>query len=212
VLRAAGQTQTTQENIQDWLDLDEGDPGFQLLTEEEIAAVILFIFISTTCIIKFPIYLFSKYFLSFRTIVFFINPDYRLTRLTSPPINLDLRWFTVLQFRIRPLPFKSSPTHQTSYRSTQSTQVRRGQGNRAPIGSRVLQPATRGETVCTLKTFPPRNRKSFGGHSSRLTEGLHIVATPGGSRPTPWRRQCASSAHNYPTRRGRVLLGKFRIA
>jgi hypothetical protein len=35
-LRAAGETETTQENIQDWLQLDEGDPGFQLLTEEEI--------------------------------------------------------------------------------------------------------------------------------------------------------------------------------
>jgi hypothetical protein len=38
VLRAAGGTETTQANIQDWLELDEGDPGFQLLTEEEIAA------------------------------------------------------------------------------------------------------------------------------------------------------------------------------
>jgi uncharacterized protein YehS (DUF1456 family) len=35
VLRAAGETETTQENIQDWLQLDEGGPGFQLLTEEE---------------------------------------------------------------------------------------------------------------------------------------------------------------------------------
>jgi hypothetical protein len=40
VLRAAGETETTQESIQDWLQLDEGGPGFQLLTEEEIAAVI----------------------------------------------------------------------------------------------------------------------------------------------------------------------------
>jgi hypothetical protein len=31
VLRAAGETQTMQENIQDWLELDEGDPGFQPL-------------------------------------------------------------------------------------------------------------------------------------------------------------------------------------
>jgi hypothetical protein len=31
VLRAAGETETTQENIQDWLELDEGDPGFQFL-------------------------------------------------------------------------------------------------------------------------------------------------------------------------------------
>jgi hypothetical protein len=30
VLRAAGETETTQENMQDWLALD-GDPGFQLL-------------------------------------------------------------------------------------------------------------------------------------------------------------------------------------
>jgi hypothetical protein len=49
VLRAAGETETTLKNIQDWLELDEGDPTFQLLTEEEIAALIfLFIFISTT--------------------------------------------------------------------------------------------------------------------------------------------------------------------
>jgi hypothetical protein len=47
VLRAAGETETKQENIQDWLELDEGDPGFQLLREEEIAAAyILYIFSS----------------------------------------------------------------------------------------------------------------------------------------------------------------------
>jgi hypothetical protein len=44
VLRAAGETETTQEIIQDWLELDEErDPGFRLLTEEEIAAVIYFL-------------------------------------------------------------------------------------------------------------------------------------------------------------------------
>jgi hypothetical protein len=37
VLRAAGEAETTQEYTQDWLQLDEGDPGFQFLTEEEIA-------------------------------------------------------------------------------------------------------------------------------------------------------------------------------
>jgi hypothetical protein len=42
VLRAAGETEITQENIQDRLEL-EGDPGFQLLTEEGISAVFLFI-------------------------------------------------------------------------------------------------------------------------------------------------------------------------
>jgi hypothetical protein len=48
VLRAAGETETTQGNIRDWLQLDEGDPGFQLLTEEEIAAFfLLFMFFST---------------------------------------------------------------------------------------------------------------------------------------------------------------------
>jgi hypothetical protein len=44
VLSTAGGTQTTQENIQDWLELDEGNPGFQLLIEKEIAAVIFFYF------------------------------------------------------------------------------------------------------------------------------------------------------------------------
>jgi hypothetical protein len=44
VLRAAGETETTQGNIQDWLDLDEGGPRFLLLAEEEIASVIFFIY------------------------------------------------------------------------------------------------------------------------------------------------------------------------
>jgi hypothetical protein len=54
-----------QENIQDWLQLDEGDPGFQLLTEEETAAVIFFYLFSTalpSIIIKFSISLFCKFF------------------------------------------------------------------------------------------------------------------------------------------------------
>jgi hypothetical protein len=42
VLRAAAETDTTQGNIRDWLQLDEGDPGYQLLTREEIFAAILF--------------------------------------------------------------------------------------------------------------------------------------------------------------------------
>jgi hypothetical protein len=56
VLRAAGETETTQENIQDWLQLDEGDPGFQLLTEQEIAAVIFFYLLLSVLLIllKFP--------------------------------------------------------------------------------------------------------------------------------------------------------------
>jgi hypothetical protein len=63
VLRAAGETETTQENIRDWLQLDEGDPGFQLLTEEEFSADIFeLIYINITYIIKFFIYSFSKFF------------------------------------------------------------------------------------------------------------------------------------------------------
>jgi hypothetical protein len=34
LLRAAGETETTQEIIQDWLQLDVRGPGFQFLTEE----------------------------------------------------------------------------------------------------------------------------------------------------------------------------------
>jgi hypothetical protein len=70
-LRVAVESETAQENIQDWLQLDEGDPGFQLLTEEEISAVIFFIFIRTTYIIKFS----KLFFLSFRAISCFMNPD-----------------------------------------------------------------------------------------------------------------------------------------
>jgi hypothetical protein len=56
MLRAAGETETTQENIQPWLELDEGDPGFQLLTEEEIAAVIFFYLFPSALrsLLKFP--------------------------------------------------------------------------------------------------------------------------------------------------------------
>jgi hypothetical protein len=45
VLRADGESETEQENIQDWVQLDERDPEVQLLTEEEIAAVMFFLFI-----------------------------------------------------------------------------------------------------------------------------------------------------------------------
>jgi hypothetical protein len=65
VLRAAVETtETTQENIQDWLELDEGDPGFQLLTEEEIAAVIFLYLVSSALRISLnvSIYLFCKFF------------------------------------------------------------------------------------------------------------------------------------------------------
>jgi hypothetical protein len=58
VLRAAGETETTQENIRDWLELDEGDPGFQLLTNKEIAAVI-FLYLFSSAL---PILLISQLF------------------------------------------------------------------------------------------------------------------------------------------------------
>jgi hypothetical protein len=42
VLWAARGVETTQGNIEDWLQLDEGDSGLQLLAEEKIAAMIIF--------------------------------------------------------------------------------------------------------------------------------------------------------------------------
>jgi hypothetical protein len=79
VLRAAGETETTQENIQDWLELDEGDPG---QTEEEICSMIflLFLFNRTTSIIQISIYLFSKSFCCILRLSFA-----SLIRMTSPP-------------------------------------------------------------------------------------------------------------------------------
>jgi hypothetical protein len=65
VLRAAGETVTRQEYTQNWFELDEGDPGFQLVTEEEIAALMFFyLFLSVLPILsKFPfIYLQSFFF------------------------------------------------------------------------------------------------------------------------------------------------------
>jgi hypothetical protein len=48
VLRAAEETETRQGNIRDCLQLDEGDPDVQLLTEEEIDALIFYyLFLST---------------------------------------------------------------------------------------------------------------------------------------------------------------------
>jgi hypothetical protein len=60
-LRAAGETEIAQEHIQYWFELDEIDPGFQLLTKEKIATVIFFISIGITYIIKFTILLFFQF-------------------------------------------------------------------------------------------------------------------------------------------------------
>jgi hypothetical protein len=68
VLRAVGETETTQENIQDWLQLDEGDPGLQLLTEEEIAAVIFSIYLFSSALpilLNFPFIWFPSFFCFF---------------------------------------------------------------------------------------------------------------------------------------------------
>jgi hypothetical protein len=43
-LRTVGEIETTQENIQDWFELDQGDPELQFLTEEEIVSVIFLIY------------------------------------------------------------------------------------------------------------------------------------------------------------------------
>jgi hypothetical protein len=51
VLRAAGETETTQENIQDWLELHEGHPGFQLL---------VFLYFLNKCSIVIFFYFFSS--------------------------------------------------------------------------------------------------------------------------------------------------------
>jgi hypothetical protein len=76
VLRAAGVTETTQENIKDWLQLDERDPGFQLLAKEEITAVIFFIYFykALPILLNFPFICFLS-FLCFRAIFSFINLD-----------------------------------------------------------------------------------------------------------------------------------------
>jgi hypothetical protein len=62
----AGQleTETTQENIQDLFELNEGDPGFLLLTEEEIAVVIFFYLFSSALPISlnFPFICFISFF------------------------------------------------------------------------------------------------------------------------------------------------------
>jgi hypothetical protein len=82
VLRAAGETETSQENIQDWLELDEGDPGFQLLTEEEIVAVIFFICLFSSALrtlLNFTFISFKSFLvLSFASLIWVtpqLNPD-----------------------------------------------------------------------------------------------------------------------------------------
>jgi hypothetical protein len=72
VLRAVGETETTQENIQDWLQLDGGDPG--LASDRRNAAVTLFYLFSSALptILHFHV-LFSTFF--FWGYFYYINPD-----------------------------------------------------------------------------------------------------------------------------------------
>jgi hypothetical protein len=97
VLRAVGETESTQENIQDWLELDEGDPGFQLLTEKEISAVIYIVFLLFSSALPILSQFQCIYFvrLSFMSIFWFFNPDNRLILMTPDQINPDYRGFTV---------------------------------------------------------------------------------------------------------------------
>jgi hypothetical protein len=73
-MRAAGETETTQENIQDWLQLDEKDLGFLLLTEEFINLLSS----ALPRLLNFP------FFFVFCGYLFFIIPDYRLIRMNYP--------------------------------------------------------------------------------------------------------------------------------
>jgi hypothetical protein len=89
VLRAAGETETTQENIRDSLELDEGNHGFQLLTGRNCCSdIFLFIFVRTTYN-KFSIYLFSMGFLPIGLYVASLMFDYCLILKTCPPSNVD---------------------------------------------------------------------------------------------------------------------------
>jgi hypothetical protein len=94
VVRGAGKTETMQENIQDCLELDEGDPGFHLLVfllflNKGIRVIFLFSFISTT-----PLSLNCTFFVFqvlwvFRFNFRFINPD------VLPQIDPNYRGFTL---------------------------------------------------------------------------------------------------------------------
>jgi hypothetical protein len=79
VLREVGETETTQENIQDGLELDEGDPGFQLpviVLNKGSTVMLFYLFLSALPILlNFPFICFLSFFLSFRDIFCFINPD-----------------------------------------------------------------------------------------------------------------------------------------
>jgi hypothetical protein len=70
-LRAAGETETTQENNKDWLELDQGNRGFQLLTGEEIAVVLFFLFSSALLISSNFTFICFLSFFSFKGYILF---------------------------------------------------------------------------------------------------------------------------------------------
>jgi hypothetical protein len=50
VFRATEKTATKEGNIRDWLQLDEGDPVFKLMTEEQTTALIFLIYYHQHCL------------------------------------------------------------------------------------------------------------------------------------------------------------------
>jgi hypothetical protein len=89
VLRAAGETETTQENIQNWLELDERDPGFQFSNRGRNCYIDIFYLFSSALPMFLIFHLFlslSIFFLYFRSDICFINPYYCLIRMSSPQL------------------------------------------------------------------------------------------------------------------------------
>jgi hypothetical protein len=74
VLRGAEKTETTLENIQEWLELDERDPGF-VSDRGKIAALIFFYLFSSPLrtLLNFPFIQLLSFF-SCTAIFCFINP------------------------------------------------------------------------------------------------------------------------------------------
>jgi hypothetical protein len=79
VLGAAGKTETTQENIQDWLELDERDPGFHLLVFLQLlnkGSTVIFDYLFSSALpilLIFPYLCFLSFFIWFFSGIWFIN-------------------------------------------------------------------------------------------------------------------------------------------
>jgi hypothetical protein len=80
VLRVAGETETTQGSIQDWLQLD-GDSGFQLLTGK-ICCRGIFISLSST-----PIIILNILFYLFLKLLCPLGTPFASLMRTTPPSN-----------------------------------------------------------------------------------------------------------------------------